>query len=113
MDLLKMFLESANKPPKDINRNATVNQILQDRFLTPREKDRILTVFTHTSPVQNHLSTGDVVRGAIGAGLGSMGAKYVGTVVGGLFGKLNPSTMHTLQQTGAVAGALRGSKLWR
>lgn len=113
MDWSGLLAGKYKQPTKDINVGYAVNQVLSDRFLTKEEKDRILSVFAQTTPVQGHLDTQDVVRGAVGAGVGTLGAKYLGTVIGGMFGKLNPKTMGALQQTGAVAGALRGSGLWR
>ena len=98
--------------------NTAIGQIARDNFLTTSEKNDMIRVLNMSSaqssnPVSGLLSTRDVVRGAIGAGVGSIAAKYIGTVVGGAFGGLSPSTLNRVQNAGAVAGMLRGSGIWR
>jgi len=87
--------------------------VMGDHILTREQKRDILSVlYNSTDGVKGILTTGDVVRGAIGAGIGSLTAKYLGTVLGGTF-HMSPQTLSKLQTTGAFAGMLRGSGLWR
>lgn len=94
------------------------NAILNDARISPGDKREVLRVLhggasQSNDPIRGLLSTGDIVRGAVGAGLGSMTAKYMGTVLGGVFGGLKPSTMQKVQNAGALAGMLRGTGVWR
>jgi len=54
------------------------------------------------------LTTTDLIRGAVGAGIGGAGASLAGVLLGRLFG-LPQGLRKDLSRTGALAGALLGS----
>jgi len=94
------------------------NAVLGDPRIPANQKRELLRVLhggaaQSQDPLKGLLTTGDVVRGAVGAGVGSVAAKYLGTVFGGVFGGLKPSTLEKVQNAGALAGMLRGTGVWR
>ena len=95
----------------------SVRRVMRDPFLTPAQKSDTIRVLHGGAAVSNtsfrgSISTGDVVRGAVGAGIGGWVAKKLGTALGGAFGGLSESTLNKVQNTGALAGMLRGTGLW-
>ncbi len=96
----------------------SMSKIVNDPFLTPEQKGDTIRVLHGGASVSPHslqglVSTRDIVRGAVGAGIGGITAKYLGTVLGGVFGGLSKNTMNKVQNVGAFAGMLRGTGLWR
>jgi len=98
--------------------NSALGHIAGDKYLTPKEKNHMMSIVhggaaQSANPWKGSLTTQDIVRGAIGAGIGSYAAKYIGTVVGGAFGGLSEKTLSRVQNTGALAGMLRGTGAWQ
>lgn len=79
------------------------NDILQDPSLNLWGKTKALTSLQNEAakPDKRSLGLGDVVRGAVGAGLGY----GVGTVMGKMFG-VSPGTMQTFRNLGMGLGTL-------
>jgi len=101
-----------------VNIGDSTSRIMGDPFLTPLQKsDTIRMLYggasSSTNSLRGSITTNDIVRGAVGAGLGGVTAKYLGTVLGGVFGGLSKSTMNKVQNVGALAGMLRGSGIWK
>jgi len=101
-----------------IDTDHSINRVMHDPFLTPGQKSdtiRVLHGGAAQSPtsIKGIMSTGDVVKGAVGAGIGGWVAKKLGTALGGAFGGLSEKTLNKVQNTGMLAGMLRGTGLWR
>lgn len=85
----------------------TASQIENDPYLAPQEKARALMHIENASGGRPGLiSTHDITKAVVGAGIGYASANLFGRVLGGLFGGLSPQTQRSMQQVGAVAGLL-------
>jgi hypothetical protein len=85
------------------------NAILNDRTMNPFDKARALEAVqsaASASPQQGLLSVGDLVRGAIGAGLGYGASTLLGSMVGA-----DPSTLTLVQRLGMGLGTLMNTGL--
>lgn len=101
-----------------ISTEDSVQRVRSDPYLTPTQKNDIIRVLyggasNSQNSLQGVMSTKDVVKGAIGAGIGGWVAKSLGTAVGGAFGGLSDKTLNKVQNVGAFAGMLRGTGLWQ
>jgi len=91
----------------------SMNTISRDPFMSPYEKDYFTNVFTQArrkapDSRKDRLSSGDLIKGFVGAGLGGTAASIGGNVAGKLFG-LPQGVRDSMTQVGTFAGALRGS----
>jgi hypothetical protein len=84
--------------------------LLDDKWLTPRQRASLLKAFPASR--KGFISTPDIARGLVGAGIGYAAAGAASTMLGGIFG-MAPTTRKKLQAAGAVAGALRNTGIWR
>lgn len=88
--------------------------LLGDPVMTPDQKGTAIGILMHAADNQpeGHLSVSDLIRGAVGAGLGYATATAVGKAMGGLFG-MSPGMKNMLSSTGAIGGGLIGAGLTR
>jgi hypothetical protein len=100
-----------------VNYTSSLDTILNDPFLPASVKTRLTDVLGGAivraepeSKLQGLVTTGDIIRGAVGAGLGYTTAALGGTLLGSLFAVPRPM-LDNLSRTGALAGALMGSGL--
>lgn len=93
----------------------TQNIIMADPILSPYEKAVAVQSVANAleqSDKQGLFTVGDLVRGAIGAGLGYGGARLAGTLLGRTFG-LSPNVQKRIGQVGAVGGILANTGILR
>ena len=57
------------------------------------------------------ITPSNIIKGALGAGIGYTAAKFTGKALGAVFGGLQPSTQKALSATGALAGFLRATNI--
>ena len=84
------------------------NLIMVDPILSPYEKAVAIDTVRRAAgapTAKGLVSVGDLVRGAIGAGMGYMGANLMGKLLGFTFG-MSPQSQKTLGQAGALGGLL-------
>ncbi len=89
--------------------------IQQDPYLPLPAKQQTSAIFNeamakaeHAGKAQGLLTTSDLIRGAVGAGIGYAGAATIGPLLGASFG-LTSGLRRRLSRSGALAGALLGS----
>jgi hypothetical protein len=105
--------------PAAVNYNLPVNltkrEVFADPALTFYEKADISRIMDEASQTgkQGIISSGDIARGVVGAGLGYTGANLFGKVFGSVFGGLSPKSQRIIQNTGALAGLLRNTGIWQ
>lgn len=86
----------------------------EDPHLRERERIFARNIFNEAEQrseggkLRNLITTGDIARGAVGAGLGYGAAAVAAPMLSGIFG-MPRGTINTLKRTGGLAGALRGS----
>jgi len=94
------------EPNQDhISVNAAANAVLADPKMTLSQKSVAFEVLSNASNGRNSglITQNDLVRGALGAGLGYAAAKVLGSTLGTLFG-MDRTTQRRLSQTGAIGG---------
>ena len=87
-------------------------QLLDDPFLSVREKSDIIQALDNTGKRSGMITTSQLIKGGIGAGLGYASASVMGRAVGAMFGGLETKTQKRLQRAGVIAGVLRGTGIW-
>lgn len=87
----------------------------EDDHLTPEDTTFTKNIFEEaerrapsSGRLQNLVTTEQLTRGAVGAGMGYAAASVAGPMLGGIFG-MPRGTVNTLKTTGGLAGALKGS----
>ena len=93
----------------------TENIIMNDPVMSPYEKAVAMQSVANAlaqSDKKGMFTVGDLVRGAIGAGLGYGGARVAGKLLGFSFG-LSPSAQKRLGQIGAIGGLLGNTGILR
>lgn len=96
--------------------NETRRLLAADAGLSPVQRLQVLSLVDSAerqSPEYRGLiSTRDIVRAGVGAGIGYVAAKTTAGILGRAVGM--PSNLqHRLTQAGAIGGALRGSGIWQ
>lgn len=88
--------------------------VLDDPNLMLSEKASLVNILDKSDPATRHglVTSHDIARGALGAGIGYASASLLGKTVGALFGELPESTLNKAKKTGIVAGLLRGTGIW-
>lgn len=108
---------AASKQAAVIDYQSSMRTIAQDPFLPSAAKAQLADIFNTArdrsepaaaSGLRGMLTMSDVIKGAVGAGLGHTGAVVAGSLLGSVFG-LPPGLQKKLSTTGALAGALIGS----
>ena len=116
MGLFKALLSPFNKTSQLIPAfPGTKNIIMADPILSPYEKAVAIQTVENAlqqSSTKGMFTVGDLVRGAIGAGLGYTGARVTGTLLGLTFGA-SPSTQKRLGQFGTIGGILANTGILR
>lgn len=122
-DLFESYDKSASVQSDDLVKLAenyvdsafAQNTLEQDPHLSREDTEFTKNIFQEAekrSPtggrLQNLVTTSDLARGAVGAGLGYGAASVAGPVLGSMFG-MPRGTVNTLKTTGGLAGALKGS----
>ena len=98
-----------------IDPGVAAGTLITDPILNPAEKAtafRTLAGAMQSRNDQGLITTGDLVRGAMGAGLGYAAGSLVGRTMGAVFGA-PPELQQTLGRIGLVGGLLRASGIWR
>ena len=110
---LRTYMDTmADRNRKSIPVSSTRREILSDPFLSSSEKAQALTVLDGTQP-SGLISWNDVVRGAVGAGVGYVAGDLFGRTLFTVFGRIEPKTQRALKNTGIAAGILRGTGVLR
>lgn len=87
--------------------------VVSDPTLSPMQKTLAMQIIRNARKDESPLiTTEDIVKGAIGAGLGYGAARVTGSVLGSIFG-LSAENQTTLARIGALGGALRNTGIWR
>lgn len=105
--------------PRFVSLAPALEIIEQDRFLEPGHKTRLKSIFmgaaqsaslpsSPTGKLHGLLTTGDLVSGAVGAGLGLTGGLAAGSALTAIFG-LPTTSIRKMSLTGALAGLLLGT----
>jgi 2'-5' RNA ligase len=90
---------------------AAANSVMADVTLNPMEKARALYAIDLAdsgNDFRGLVTTPDLIRGAIGAGMGAMAGRVLGAL-----GGLPSATQSRMARVGAVGGLLRATGLWR
>lgn len=89
---------------------ATMGLVYSDPYLTANDKQQFAGFMMEASQGQSRgiLTTENLVKAGIGAGLGYAGANVASKVLGAVFG-LSAPTKKVLRRTGMIAGALYGA----
>lgn len=98
-----------------ISVNSSIDTIMADPTLSPLQKAigvDILDKADQAGRKGGLITTGDIVSGAVGAGLGYGAGLATGKVMGTVFG-LPKATQKRLAQAGALGGLLRMTGIWQ
>lgn len=87
----------------------TQSQILQDPHMTFHEKAQLINLMDAASGGERGFTTGDLTRAAAGAGMGLVGGTLAASLIGNVFGRMNPQSRKLVQATGALVGSLRNT----
>lgn len=87
--------------------------VMADTSMDPYQKALAITVIQEAAGDKPHglVTTSDLVRGAVGLGLGYTAGSLFGKVLGAV-GTLPPTTQKTLARVGAIGGLLRATGIW-
>jgi len=109
------FYTSHGKTPYDANVpiNGTYNMIWNDPFMKPGEKMRLTGIVAGGARDAGAGKTGlitptNLMKGALGVGVGYAAAKFTGKALGAIFGLPEP-VQQALSFTGATAGFLKAT----
>lgn len=107
--------EAALKQADVIDYTTATRTIQDDPYLDDTSKARLSSIFDigmqkveHEGQAQGLLTTGDLIQGAVGAGLGWGTAALAGPFLGKVF-SLPEGTQRKFSNTGLLAGAILGS----
>lgn len=113
--MVRSVKEKFAKMAGPMDYEGSMQTVQDDPFLPPVAKAQLARIFSQglvranpESRLRGLLTTTDVIKGAVGAGLGHTGAVVAGSLLGSLFG-LPAGLRRELSHTGALAGALLGS----
>ncbi len=110
--------KSANfKTAHMVNYSNSLNTIQNDKFLNSNQKNQLTNIFSNANnrasgqrKLHGMLSTSDLIRGAVGAGIGSTLASSAGSFLGATM-SMPTGMQKKLSDTGALAGALVGANI--
>lgn len=97
-----------------INTGTAISTVMSDPTLDPVQKAQGLIIVNKAAENESRglITTGDVIRGAVGAGLGLGAGVIAGKSLGALF-TLPANTQKVLAGTGAVGGLLKATGVWK
>ena len=108
---------SSEKQAHMISYDSSLSTIQDDQFLNSNQKNQVTSILGNANSrapqsrkLHGMLSTSDLVRGAVGAGLGREAASMTGSVLGSIF-DLPQGMQKRLSDVGALAGGLIGTKI--
>lgn len=84
---------------------SAAQMLLADKLMNPLQRAMTFQVLQDASQQQPTVTTGSLVRAAVGAGLGYVGGNLVGRFMGAVFG-VPPALQHRVAQVGALGGLL-------
>lgn len=105
-DPLLFSRKIASKPAKQL--------IKEDMGLSPVQRLQVSQLVEDAekeSDMSGLISTGDIIKAGLGAGIGFGGAYVTGKVLGTVFG-LPSNVQKRMAQVGAIGGALRATGVW-
>lgn len=100
-------------PRRSITAGDSIQTVLSDPTLDPVARAQGVVLINEAARGEPRaiITTGDLVRGAVGLGLGYSGGLMTGKVLGGFF-SLPGRTQKRLAQAGALGGLLRATGVW-